>query len=56
MHSDVFRQRHRQVEAEAQVGVSLGKAVNLLFRLAAAFGQKYLAGFDDGGVQRCEAV
>ena len=52
----VLGQGDCQVEAEGQVRVALLEAVDLLFRLAAALGQQDLAGFDDGGVQRREAV
>ena len=52
----VFCQRHCQVKAEGEVCVPLLKAVDLFLGLAAALGQKHLAGLDDGGVQRGEAV
>ena len=52
----IFGQRHRQVKTQRQVGVALGKAVDLLLRLAAALGQQHLRRFDQRRVQRGEAV
>ena len=52
----ILGQRHRQVKAEGEVAVALLEAVDLLFRLAAGLGQQHLAGFDNGGIQRREAV
>ena len=52
----VFGQGNGQVKAQGQVGVALGEAVDLLFRLAAAFGQQDLAGFDDRRVQGGKTV
>ena len=52
----ILGQRHRQVKPQGQIGVALLEAVDLLLRLAAALGQQHLAGLDDGGIQRCEAV
>ena len=48
MQGNVFRQRHRQVEAKGQVAVALGETVDLLFSLAAALGEQHIARFDDG--------
>ena len=56
MEGHILGQRHGEVKAQGQVGVPLGKAVDLLFRLAAGLGQQHLAGLDDGGVQGGEAV
>ncbi len=56
VHGHIFGQGDRQVKAEGQVGVPLGKAVDLLFGLAAGLGQQNLAGLDDGGVQRGKTV
>ena len=56
MQGNVFRQRHRQVEAKGQVAVALGETVDLLFGLAAALGEQHVARFDDGRVERGEAV
>lgn len=56
MQGDVLRQRHGQVKAQGEVAVALGKAVDLLFRFAAALGEQDLAGLDDGGIERGEAV
>ena len=53
---NVLRQRHGEVEAQAQIGVALRKAVDLLLRLAAAFGKQDLAGLEQRRVQRREAV
>ena len=52
MKRHIFRQRHGEVEAQAQIGIALGEAVDLLLRLAAALGQQDLAGLDQGSVQR----
>ena len=56
MHGYILGKRHRQVKTEAQVGVALGKAVNLLLGLAAGLGQQHLTGFNDRGVQGGKAV
>ena len=56
MQGNVFRQRDRQVEAERKVAVALREAVDLLFRFAAALGEQHVARFDDGRVERGEAV
>ena len=56
MQGNVFRQRHRQVEAKGQVAVALGETVDLLFSLAAALGEQHIARFDDGRVERGEAI
>ena len=56
MQGNVFRQRHRQVEAKGQVAVALGETVDLLFRLAAALGQQHLGRLDRGRVERGEAI
>ena len=56
MQGHVFGQGDGEVEAQGQVAVPLGEAVDLLFRLAAGLGQQHLAGLDDGGVQGGEAV
>ena len=53
---DVLRQRHREVEAQRYVAVAFHEAVYLLFRLAAALGQKHLGRFYSRGVERREAV
>ena len=42
MQGNVFRQRHRQVEAKGQVAVALG--------------EQHIARFDDGRVERGEAI
>ena len=52
----VLGQGHGEVEAEAQVAVALGEAVDLLLRLPAALGEEHLAGLDDGRIQRGEAI
>ena len=52
----ILGQGHRQVKAEGEITVTLLEAVDLLFRLAAGFGQQHLAGLDDGGVQGREAI
>ena len=56
VQGDVLRQRHGQVKAQGEVAVALGEAVDLLFRFAAALGEQDLAGLDDGGIERGEAV
>ena len=56
MEGHILGQGHRQVKAEGEVAVALLEAVDLLFRLAAGLGQQHLAGFDNGGIQRREAV
>ena len=56
VQGDVLRQRHRQVKAQREISVSLLEAVDLLLRLAAAFGEQHLAGLDDGGIERGEAI
>ena len=56
MHGHVLGQGHGEVKAEGQVGVPLGKAVNLLLGLSARLGKQHLAGLNNGGVQRGEAV
>ena len=56
MQGNVFRQRHRQVEAKGQVAVALGETVDLLFSLAAALGEQHVGRLDGGRVQRREAV
>ena len=56
MQGNVFRQRHRQVEAKGQVTVALGETVDLLFSLAAALGEQHIARFDDGRVERGKAI
>ena len=48
----VLGQGDGEVKAQGQVGIALGKAVDLLLGLAAALGQQNLAGLDEGGVQR----
>ena len=53
---DVFCQRHRQIEAQRQIAVALGEAVDLLLGLASALGQQHLGGLDHRRVQRREAV
>ena len=52
----VFGQGDGQVKAEGQVAVALGKAVDLLLRLAAALGQQHLGRLDGRGIQGGEAV
>ncbi len=54
--SHIFGQGHGQVEAQSQVAVALGKAVDLLLGLAAALGKENLGILDDRGVQGGEAV
>ena len=56
MQGNVLCQRHRQVEAQGEVAVALGEAVDLLFRFAAALGEQHVARFDDGGVERGKAI
>ena len=56
MQGDVFCQRHGQVEAEREIGVALGEAVDLLFRLAAALCQQDVGRFNGRRVERREAV
>ena len=56
VQGDVLRQRHGQVKAQGEVAVALGEAVDLLFRFAAALSEQDLAGLDDGGIERGEAV
>ena len=56
MKGHILGQGHRQVKAEGEITVTLLEAVDLLFRLAAGFGQQHLAGLDDGGVQGREAI
>ena len=51
VQGNVFCQRHRQVEPQRQVTVTLLKAVNLLFGFAAALGKQNLGILDGGGVQ-----
>ena len=48
----VLGQGDGQVEAEGQVGVPFGEAVDLLLGLTAALGQQHLAGLDEGGSRR----
>ena len=52
----VLGQGHGEVKAKRQVAVTLGEAVDLLFRLAAAFGKENLRRLDGRGVQGREAV
>ena len=52
----IFCQRHRQVKAQGQVGITFLEAVDLLFGLAAALGQQNLGILDGGGVQSGKAV
>ena len=47
----VLRQGDGEVEAQGQVAVPLGEAVNLLLSLAAALGKQNFAGLNEGGVQ-----
>ena len=56
MEGHILGQGHRQVKAEGEVAVALLEAVDLLFGLAAGFGQQHLTGLDDGGIQGREAV
>ena len=56
VQGDVLRQRHGQIKAQGEVAVALGEAVDLLFRFAAALSEQDLAGLDDGGIERGEAV
>ena len=56
MQGNVLRQRDRQVKAQRKVAVALGEAVDLLFGLASALGEQHVARFDDGRVERGEAV
>ena len=56
MQGDVLRQRHGQIKAQGEVAVALGEAVDLLFRFAAALSEQHIARFDDGRVERGEAV
>ena len=56
MEGHILGQRHCQVKAQGQVRVALLKTVDLLLGFAAALGKQHLAGLDDGGVQRGEAV
>ena len=53
---DVFGQRHGQVKAHGQIVLPFLEAVDLLFRLAAAFGQQDLRRLEHGRVERGEAV
>ena len=46
----IFCQRHRQIEPQSQVAVTLGEAVDLLFGLAPALGQKDLGVLNGRGV------
>ena len=56
MQRHILRQRHRQIKAQGQIGVALFKAVDLLFRFAAALGKQHLGRFNDGGIQRRKAI
>ena len=56
MQRNVLGKRHSKVEAQTQVRVALRKAVDLLFRFAAALGKQDLRRLDDRGVKRGEAV
>ena len=56
MEGHIFGQGDGEIKPKGQVAVPLGEAVDLFLRLAAAFGQEDLRRFNDGGVQRGEAV
>ena len=56
MQGHVFCQGNRQVEPQAQIRAALLKAVDLLFRFAAALGKEHFAGLNDRGIQGREAV
>ena len=52
----VARQRHCQVKPQAQVVFAALEPINLLFGLAAAFGEQHLAQFDVWRIKRRETI
>ena len=52
----ILGQRHRQIEAQGEISISLGKAVDLFLSLSATFGQQDFAGFNDGSVQGSKSI
>ena len=55
MLRDVACERHGEVKAQCQIGVALGKAVNLLFGLASRLGKQHRRVLDHRRVERQKA-
>ena len=56
MSGHVLGKRDGEVKAQREIAVALGKAIDLLFGLAAALGEQDLGGFYKRRIQRGKTV